>query len=418
MKIAFFTDDYLPYVHGVITSMRNYRQALEALGHEVYIVAPSPKMKGYEDDDDHIIRLPSVNSYVFDNRPVSLVYPGIARKLDAYEFDIIHSQTQFYVGVIAALVAKRQCIPHVTTVHTLFSELLDDYPIAVTAGLIAVTIGFPFVYKIPPVLPLSKKEIMNLTDYDMREIKKKQGWKLIATAVNQTDTGIAPSRHLAATLKRSGTKVPVEVLPNGIPLGKYRQSHASDSPLKKRPGQKFIVCVARVSGEKRQATLIDAMRYVQNPDATLVLVGVGPLKEELEEKVRLYGLEDRVIFAGMQSPEAVAAILKQADIFTLASYHFDNQPMVILEAIASGLPVVYCDPRLKEGLTKDNALLTKGRGGRAFAHAFDELLVRPETCKAMGIASQEIAKTFDNMHLAKKLVAIYEKCLDSHAARN
>ncbi len=140
MKIALFTDDFLPYVHGVTTSIINYREALEALGHEVYIVAP--KHSGYEDNDDHVIRMWSVNSYIFDKRPISLLYPGMAKKLDAYDFDVVHSHTQFYLGVLAQMVARRKNIPHISTMHTIYTELINDYPGVISAGLVAVSLVY------------------------------------------------------------------------------------------------------------------------------------------------------------------------------------------------------------------------------------------------------------------------------------
>ena len=69
---------------------------------------------------------PSSRYYVFDSREVATIYPGLARRFDAYDFDIVHSQTQFSLGVLAHWVAKRQNIPHVTTVHTLYTELIDN----------------------------------------------------------------------------------------------------------------------------------------------------------------------------------------------------------------------------------------------------------------------------------------------------
>ena len=156
MRIAFFIDDYLPSVHGVATSTLNYKQALEALGHEVFVVAP--KCEGYEDHDDHVIRLPSAKNYVFDKREMAVIYPGLARKLDEYQFDIVHSQMQFYMGVLAHSVAKRQNIPHVTTIHTLYVELVNDYPFMVTSGLIAATAAFPVVLRTRPILPKASRE--------------------------------------------------------------------------------------------------------------------------------------------------------------------------------------------------------------------------------------------------------------------
>jgi 1,2-diacylglycerol 3-alpha-glucosyltransferase len=139
-----------------------------------------------------------------------------------------------------------------------------------------------------------------------------------------------------------------------------------------------------------------------------VLVGTGPQAEAMQKKADDLDVSDKVIFAGLQSSNVVAAMMKQADFFVQSSYRFDNQPMVILEAIATGLPVVYCDNHLKEGLTSENALLTSGRSGRAFAKAFDELLGDDDRMKAMSRASRQVAKEFDVLRLAQKMVDLYE----------
>jgi len=175
MKIGIFIDDYLPSVHGVATSTVNLRQALEALGHEVYIVAP--KCEGYDDHDDHVIRLPSAKNYVFDKRETAVIYPGLAKKLDDYQFDIVHSQMQFYMGALAHIVAKRQRIPHVTTIHTLYSELIDDYPFMVTAGVIALSVAFPVVFRTKPILPItSREQLHGMGKSAIREMLSRQGW--------------------------------------------------------------------------------------------------------------------------------------------------------------------------------------------------------------------------------------------------
>ena len=66
------------------------------------------------------------------------------------------------------------------------------------------------------------------------------------------------------------------------------------------------------------------------------MVGGGPYEKELRQRVEELDVGDRVIFAGMRSGDEVAAMLKQADVFSLASYHFDNQPMTFLEATQIG----------------------------------------------------------------------------------
>jgi glycosyltransferase involved in cell wall biosynthesis len=150
------------------------------------------------------------------------------------------------------------------------------------------------------------------------------------------------------------------------------------------------------------------MRHVKTPHAKLVLVGEGPSLARYKKLAASYGLEEKIIFTGLQSAEAVAAMLKQSDIFCLASYRFDNQPMVILEAIASGLPVVYCDDNLQEGLTTKNSILTEGQDSESFARAFDELLGDQKRLKMMSDASLELAQKFDTIQLAKRLVKYYK----------
>ena len=409
MRIAFFTDDYFPYVHGVTTSIQNTRQALEELGHEVWIVAPEPKQKDFVEADDHVIRMPSVNSYIFDKRPVSLLYPGIARKLYKYDFDVVHSHTQFYLFVIAGMVAKKRGIPHITTVHTLYTELLNDYPTAVTAGLIAVTIGFPFVFKTKPVLPFkSVAELRNFSNNERGEIMKQQGWRLTAASVNQATAAIAPSHHLAESLKQHGAHVPLYEMTNGISLERYRDASSSEYPLKRKKGEKIIISVARVSGEKRQKVLIESMSHLKTKNVRLVLAGDGPEVENLKQLASTLGVADRVEFTNMVSQAQVAALLKQADIFTLASYRFDNQPMTILEATASGLPIVYCDDQLTEGLTKANARLTSGIEGKDFAESFDALLADKELLQSMGKASLELSKKFDRKVIVRQLLKLYQ----------
>lgn len=154
-----------------------------------------------------------------------------------------------------------------------------------------------------------------------------------------------------------------------------------------------------------------AMAHIQSR-ARLMLVGDGPERDNLLAQAARLGVEDRVVFMGRQSPVAVAALLKQADIFALASYRFDNQPMVILEAIASGLPVVYCDNNLKEGLSGGNALLTNGITGRHFADAFDSLLSDDVQLSKMAAASRALSRNFDIMKLAKQLVQYYQRHIE------
>ena len=413
MKIAFFIDDYLPSVHGVATSTLVYKQALESLGHEVFIIAP--KVKGYEDNDDHVIRLSSMKNYIFEKRYTASLYPGLAKKLDKYEFDVVHSQTQFQLGVLAHLVARRQNIPHVTTIHTLYPERLNHYPLRNSTALTAITVAMPIVLGIKPILPeISAEKLRNLSKDSLKEMISRQGWRLTAAFANKCDACISPSKHLERILiEEGGLNAPCYNFPNSIDTKKYRSARAEDSPIEKKPGEKFIICVARLSPEKRQITLVDSMAHVSDKNIKLVLAGGGPFEKELRARISELGLEDRVILTGMQSSDKVASLLKQADVFALASYHFDNQPMTFLEASAAGLPIVYCDEQMTEGLRKSNSILTDGIEGKDFAKVFNDLLSNKERLAKMSRAALRVARSFDSLSMAKKLLELYSSLIET-----
>lgn len=417
MRIGIFIDDYLPSVHGVATSTTSLKKALEDLGHEVYIIAP--KCKGYDDDDDHVIRVPSSKSYIFDKRETGVIYPGLARRLDKYDFDIVHSQMQFYVGVLAHSVAKRQNIPHITTVHTLYTELIDDYPLMVTAGIIALTAALPIVLRTKPILPTpSREQLRTMSKEAIKETFSHQGWRLTAAFANKCEACISPSKHLARILiDEGGLTAPCYVRPNGIDTKRYRDADPADSPISKKPGEKFIISVARLSPEKRQKALIEALPHISDRNVALVLTGGGPYEQDLRRRSEELNVANRVIFTGMQPSDKVAALLKQADVFSLASYHFDNQPMTFLEAASSGLPIVYCDEQMTEGLTERNAILTDGIEGESLARAFNDLFSNPDKLEKMSRGSLEVAREFDSSTMAMSMTTLYEKLIrDYHGS--
>ena len=417
MRIGIFIDDYLPSVHGVATSTTSLKKALEDLGHEVYIIAP--KCKGYDDDDDHVIRVPSSKSYIFDKRETGVIYPGLARRLDKYDFDIVHSQMQFYVGVLAHSVAKRQNIPHITTVHTLYTELIDDSPLMVTAGIIALTAALPIVLRTKPILPTpSREQLRTMSKEAIKETFSHQGWRLTAAFANKCEACISPSKHLARILiDEGGLTAPCYVRPNGIDTKRYRDADPADSPISKKPGEKFIISVARLSPEKRQKALIEALPHISDRNVALVLTGGGPYEQDLRRRSEELNVANRVIFTGMQPSDKVAALLKQADVFSLASYHFDNQPMTFLEAASSGLPIVYCDEQMTEGLTERNAILTDGIEGESLARAFNDLFSNPDKLKKMSRGSLEVAREFDSSTMAMSMATLYEKLIrDYHGS--
>jgi glycosyltransferase involved in cell wall biosynthesis len=404
MTVGFFTDEYLPRLNGAVISAVNYRKALQRLGHKVYVIAPSEP--GYKDDDDLVIRVPSFEPKMLKyktRQPV--LYPGLAKKLAAKcKFDIVHSQTQFAMGVLAHETSKILKVPHVSTMHTIFAELVDQYPRDAYGVITIISLIYPLYFKSVPKYDWRVSE-----GFEVRQRLKDQAWSLGSIFLNNTHAVIAPSKHIADKLKHYGLKKPCHILPNGLDVSEFNQLAKKSLPkdIPKKQKDIWILAVGRLSPEKRQRALIEAMKHVTANDVRLLIVGAGVAEAELNQQVAELGLQNKVYMLGRRDPNEIPAIMANSDVFALASYRFDNQPMVILEALAAGLPIIYCDDALTEGLTTKNSILTHDPSAESIAKAIDVLVSNRKKRKDMGKASSELVAGFDITKLAEELVRIY-----------
>ncbi|MBX4199647.1 glycosyltransferase, partial [Candidatus Saccharibacteria bacterium] len=232
-------------------------------------------------------------------------------------------------------------------------------------------------------------------------------WRHMLTMGCVADAVIVPSRHLALSLQESGIDTPVDVIPNGL------SSHKSENYALLPPmtsGKLRILSVARHSPEKRVHILIEALYIASNLDAELILVGEGPTHSQLEELVARRKLGAKVRFMGNLSNAAVREIMRESDVLCLASYNFDNQPMVIIEALEAGLPIIYCDPNLKEGLTPSNSLLVRKQPSN-FADAY-EAVADKTTRKKMSSASRRQSANYRIEKIAERILKVYGKSLN------
>ena len=131
MRIGLFTDSYPPYINGVSTSVAMLKKALEAKGHTVYVVTVSNNALKYEyDEEEHIVKVPGIPIGIYDYR-LSRIYPlSMINIMKNWNLDVIHSHTEFGIGILARLVAKQFNIPLVHTYHTLY----EDYTHYITHG--------------------------------------------------------------------------------------------------------------------------------------------------------------------------------------------------------------------------------------------------------------------------------------------
>ena len=131
MRIGIFTETWAPYISGLVTSEVMLKNALEKLGHTVYVVTANLQDFKYDyNEKERILKIPGLPTGIYDSR-ITSVYPIKAVKMiKEWDLDVIHSQTEFSIGTFARVLGKQLDIPIVHTYHTMY----EDYVYYITKG--------------------------------------------------------------------------------------------------------------------------------------------------------------------------------------------------------------------------------------------------------------------------------------------
>lgn len=177
---------------------------------------------------------------------------------------------------------------------------------------------------------------------------------------------------------------------------------------------KLILFVGRLERQKDPLRLIDSFEwiYFREPKAALVVIGTGSFWGKMQEKVKQKGLEHGVKFLGHLAPEQVANIMRICDVFLLPSF-FEGMPIVVLEALSCGIPVVATDVGEVKLVVKD------GFSGRIVGHQIPHLgmgvldiLSRPEK-----FTRENCIKSVEPYRVQKILTPVYSYCYGIAASR-
>jgi len=292
--------------------------------------------------------------------------------------DVIHSQCEFFSYQFASYISRRAGAPIVHTYHTLYEQY-------VTYIFPSQRIGAFFVGK------LSKHRL------------------------RKAEAVVAPTQKVEAVLKNYGVRNPIHVVPSGIALEQHRERITEEERKEKRSAlgipedHTVLLNLGRLGTEKNLSELIElfSVALSQNPKLTMLIVGDGPARKELEELSEKLGVADHVIFTGMVDPSEVHKYYQLGDIFISASTS-ETQGLTYLEAAANGLPLL-CrrDPCL-------DGVLVEGKNGyeyeaeQEFCELLDTILNNPDWHRTARAQSREIADTFDKSSFAEKIEDIYE----------
>lgn len=389
MKIALFTDTYPPQVNGVATVVQQTARGLNHLGHETAVVTLSAARKNLPAqpaDAFPVIRLPSLPFWGYHGERFTAPLGLTLKSIKKFQPDLIHVHTPFAVGWEAILCAKHFGLPLVGTHHT----FLDHY-------LKHIKLDFAWTQKL--------------------------SWQYVAAFYERCDLVLSPSHALSLELLAHGMHQPLQLLPNPVKLDQFQPAATDDTRLECRSrlgldGQ-LIAYMGRLSYEKSLDQVLSAFGQVadQLPSAKLLMIGDGPEKEKLKKMASARGLSHRVIFTGALFGQELAQTMAACDVFVTASKS-ENHPVSVLEAMASGLPVVAVrSGGLPEIVTNGlDGLLVAPDKPAELADGLSSLLADEALRLAMAKAARQRALDFGEDKIINDLLAQYQRLLRSKSA--
>ena len=392
MHILMLSDVFFPRINGVSTSIATFGASLQTLGLSISLIAPrypqasdQPAHQTHDGLAPHRIASRRV-PFDPEDRLMSMrqTRQAVLDVHAAQPVDLIHVHTPFVAQMAGVAAARKLQVPVVATYHTLFEEYFHHY------------------------LPLAPRW---LTRSFARTLSRLQ--------CNQLDAVIVPSRAMRDRLQDYGVRVPAHVVPTGIPLDRFTAQDRADFRARHGipSGQPVALFVGRVAHEKNIGFLIEALETAlpRCPELLLLIAGEGPARPALEAMVRSRGLDASVRFVGYLERQAeLPACYAAADAFVFAS-RTETQGLVLIEAMAMGLPVV----ALSVMGTRD--LLDVGRGcvvpdddPTDFGNRLAALMADPARRSRLAAQAREVAQEWSDMAMAVRLRSLYRNLRDRY----
>ncbi|MDD2337813.1 MAG: glycosyltransferase [Geobacteraceae bacterium] len=355
-KIALFTDT-LHEINGVAITIRRLIDIARTRGIELTVITSSPNPTGYENG---VMNFRSVGDFVLPEYPeLKLHFPPVLEVIDYFEreeFTRIHVSTPGTVGLLALSIAKLMDFPIAGTYHT-------DIP----------------------------QYVRSLTSDEMLE---RAAWGFMIWFYGQMDEVMVPSASTRTQLIERGLpQEKTRPLPRWVDIEQFSPERRDPGFWDRYPcgeGMKFLY-VGRVSREKNLELLAEAFKAISGEivPAQLIIIGDGPFKSDLEEILKGHP----VIFTGFLEGENLATAYASADVFVFPSTT-DTFGNVVLEAQASGLPVIVSDGGGPKELMMDGitGLITRADSREDLVEAMRSLLLDPVRTAKTGKSARSFAE--------------------------
>ncbi|MBI5149313.1 MAG: glycosyltransferase [Candidatus Omnitrophica bacterium] len=376
MNILMMTNTYFPLVGGLEQSIRSFCDEFRRLGHEALIVAPD--YEGKAEDEANVIRVPALKKFYKTDFSVNLPVPGLLpRIMKTFSPDIVHSHHPFFMGDFALRLSRQYHRPLVFTYHIMVEKYVHYLPIH-------------------------------------NEGAKKFVIEVAAGYANLADQVIVPSPSVRDILLRRGVVSPVEVVPTGVDLKRFVNGNGADFRGHNRipAGDLVIGYVGRLAPEKNMDFLIGCLveSLKKEPRARALIVGQGPSQEMVKAAFEKAGLGGRLHLTGFLYDQDLVDAYFAMDVFAFASLS-ETQGVVLLEALAAGVPVVALDAPGTREVVKDrwNGRLVDSPDRQKFIDALTWISgCPPGTLRALKERAKETVKDYSMSSCARRMLEIYE----------
>ncbi len=358
-----------------------FRERLQGLGHRVTLIAPEYPADQSRWIDDDLIRIASrgVPMDPEDRMMKMSEILNACERLEGDPVDMIHIQTPFVAHYAGIKIAQKLNKPTVISYHTFFEEYLFHY------------------------VPFLPKKLMRFAARHFTRSQCKDVTGLIV-----------PSQAMLDVLRGYGVKQSAEIIPTGIEehcfeMGDANRFKAEHNIEKDRP---TLVHVGRVAHEKNISFLINTLVIIKEsvPNILMIIAGEGPALPALKAQTKKLNLESNVRFIGyLERRHELPACYRAGDIFIFAS-RTETQGLVLLEAMAQGVPVVSTAVMgTKDIVEPQQGSRQAEEQPRLFAEEVVSLLEDEPLRKELSQEAVEFARRWSAPVLAEKVLSYYCK---------
>lgn len=316
MRVALVCQSYPPMVSGIAVAVRHLAEGLATRGHDVLVLSASDRGEAYTENRNgvQLVRLSSMPTPARRRQRWSWwSRDEVERYLDTFQPDVLHLHDPFLGAMVMPGYAQERGIPLVATAHAL------------------------------PIYPAS--QVPDLPG--LRTLVESALWAFGADLISQCQAVIAPSRYTARQVDEHGGPG-ATVISNGVDLNRFLPGPTSPEERQRLatryridPERPIILHVGRVDREKNVDDVVRAAHLAMaSVDAQLVIIGDGNRREDVEALAEDLGIGERSRFIGFVEPDGDLPDLYRAGALFVMASDLESEGIVILEAAASGLPIV------------------------------------------------------------------------------